>query len=336
MPEAQRPIVERVREWHSLRQRVPRLQPEDRKAGRNAEAEFEEIARSSFNDRDAAWFSGRRVPRPSATGRYEIDQIILTHKHVYLVEVKNWSGALSFSGRDFQIANWVQRRRDGSTIDHGPIWQRSTGKEEALRAYLQCRGYNIPATRFSTVFLFINKNLSVPKEFHDSPLVVLRHQLDTFLASSSRSNMAERLISSLISLVLDRETHKLMIDGLFGLMSEREWNAIATLIEPLKQFDQLRLYGGETVSGDVLEVDYGEVPKSLDSLCAQRSSLTLKWQASALTLPLLLLGKSHLGTLRSVNWVRPASAYGRVRFQAAAARKWDEFPISMVEEIYRG
>ena len=113
-------ITQRLRVWHEFRKRPSYPPDPEVLAGRSAELDFLNLVEGKFSTSQAKWFVGRRVPRSDGQGRLEIDQIILTHKMIYLVEVKNWGGGLDIKGGDYQTGEWIQRRRQKSDLYQPP------------------------------------------------------------------------------------------------------------------------------------------------------------------------------------------------------------------------
>lgn len=116
---APKDIRSRLQEWVSVRSVRPVSEDAAALAGEDGERRIIALLENSRELKDAFIFAGRRVPKTKdhrliPSNRSEIDIILLSHKAIHVIEVKNWSGVIT-PGESEDV--WIREKRDG-TVTH--------------------------------------------------------------------------------------------------------------------------------------------------------------------------------------------------------------------------
>jgi hypothetical protein len=220
--------------------------PEDI-AGRDAEVFLKSLVESNLRYKGAHCFLGKRVPHNDRKngGRYEIDLVVLTKKHIYLLEVKNWSGHLLLDN-----GNWIQVKRSGVEVDHSDLHALNLRKQRAVLEFLEKNGVGLGPSFVSQKIIFMNRNLTIAPALASNADIVPREMLDSYLASQKGASKSECIIHSLIELCLDGEKSGKVLGGLFQAMRAEQFEGARKLLEQLETWDRVVLYGGKVIPGD--------------------------------------------------------------------------------------
>jgi hypothetical protein len=107
--------------------------------------------------------------------RGEIDMVVLTSKHLFVVEVKNWVGDVYTSGANDD--QWIQcpphpvnPRAHGNPINHGPVLDDHREKSRALITYMmksslaQASGLQLPLGFIVPLLVFTNDKVILDRK----------------------------------------------------------------------------------------------------------------------------------------------------------------------------
>jgi hypothetical protein len=268
-----------------------------------------------------------RVPDFEGQRRREFDFIITTPSEVILVELKNWSGRLEVHGDDF-----VQFRRNGEELNHGPILHDLANKEDTFAGLLESRGCDVPPVR--SILLFYKKRLD-------------------FRAANTQGNTTILTANELFEQLPDaRKTILEMLweflEKLLGTSSNRSNNGSKAtsailqtrgVLDSLGTWDILQLHGGQQLAGDILWVqdrdadlsDRDEVSKI--SVSVSRNYFTAIFGS--------LAGYRDNCSLEvkprsGQPWEKEVSLDADVYFHAAGSEKPENFPVRRIEQISYG
>jgi Nuclease-related domain. len=189
-------------------------------------------------------YNGKRVPRPDSAGRYEIDIILLTRQHLYVLEVKSYSGSLSKVG-----SNWIQTRRNGEQVEHEDNLYKNQLKLEALNHYL--RNFKIPDGYIQQRVLFY-KDLILSPEIARDPRVVTHDQIKSFVPKVSLFKRVEdQFFAALIHfLVSEEEKQSARESVMTKRINSDVCRSIGEKIDMLRTWDEICLKGGRIIRGD--------------------------------------------------------------------------------------
>jgi len=254
--------TERLNIWRKISKTAPQSELDEVTAGRNAEKSLQTMFDAKLFFKKSCIFHSKRVPyrKGNRQGRYEIDLIVLTQKQICAIEIKNWSGSVRTDG-----SHWIQTRRDGSEIIHDDPIEKNRKKLEVLCKYLEERGCRLPKAKVSKVIQW-NSKLKVDSKISNNSDLVLHFQLEKFLKSQKGSSFGETILHSVLSLCLDQETSEIALDGFFGAIPEEDYSKCLSIIDALHNFDQIEMFGGRVVSGDLLKLNLGGNSLQLKSL----------------------------------------------------------------------
>lgn len=304
-------------------------------AGRDAELALRSMLSDHLTWRSASIFHSKRLPRKYRLsqregGGSEIDLIVLSHKQINAIEIKNWSGSVRVSGAD-----WIQERRNGEDKPHDNPISKNQKKLDNLCRYLTDHNIKPPRAQISRV-IFWNKNLRLPVDLARRDEVVMHHELDRFLSHQRASGFGERFLMSVLAFCLEQEAGEIAADGFFSAIPTRDYDAATRAVSELGTFDKLELYGGRVLSGDLLKlrangqsIPLKELPsgKAVRVECV-RNKLVLFFVA--------LLGSSPMISLSEPYRAISASPRDRVLFQPSGQKEPEEFELSRIVSMVRG
>lgn len=222
-------------------------------AGARGELSLRRVMGRHQTSRFGHIFGGKRVPRdpgnPGA-GRYEIDLIVVTPRHVAIIEVKHWSGTLRLDD-----ARWIYQRRSGEVqmVDN-PVTH-NENKVRALQGYLRTSGIEMPDKRFRQWVVFTHPRLDLDERLAGKPGVLTLNDLQTSGPRLGRGvSSPEFLMAMLIERCAGSTTAEKLADGLFGMLTPSATANIAEAVGRLRTWDVVRLHGGRELIGDLLWV----------------------------------------------------------------------------------
>ena len=299
-------IVERYKLWTAIRDAPMTAEAPGVAAGREAEVALLEQIGESFRFEGAEVFAGRRIPSRKQDRRREIDLIVCEPRRIHLIEVKNWSGRLELRGRD-----WIQERRGGGTVNHRDLLAETLLKRDATRDFLDERGLKIDddfAIRYLfPVIMFMNPNLEMDPRIEAMPEVFSRRELDEHLGVQPRKSGAERLIASMIDYCFAR-SRKHADDVLPPPLEPKLYEKIIKRLSETATWDQLRLQGSKTITGDLVSLRLGNrtVWRAEVVDGAKSRSLILNWTRNPILGWLkVLTGLGSLGSIRiGKRWIK--------------------------------
>lgn len=173
-------------------------------------------------------------------GRYELDVVLASRSCLIVVEVKNWSGAIGPAEDDGVRTgggrgDWIQTRRDGSTLRHPDPVGLLERKAASLEAWLAAapRGLRLPAGYVRTKLMLVNgRNLAVDPRL--TALTSVYHHDAVDDACRADLSWTSALLAWVTGDMLTRETAR----------------AVHAALESAPTWDVLHLEGGATLRGD--------------------------------------------------------------------------------------
>ena len=301
-------LISRLRQWTEIQRVAPTLEAPDVTGGRDAEFVLKQLVGASFAFKDGHVFAGRRIPSKRQGRRREIDLIVCTPTMIHLIEVKNWSGALSVRNR-----RWSQSRRSGDVVDHGDLLETNLLKQDAVAEYLHGRGIAIDdkfiRDHVATEIIFMNPRLELDPAIEALPEIITRRELDHFLGRQPQRGQAEWLFSSLIELCRTAESKHRDKLGQPGSepMPAAKYKQITTCFAETETWDQLHLFGTKVLAGDVVRLQLGAASYRKHDLVAMmgKEPIRFRWTRNWLwgflkaATGLGTLGKLYLGKTRT-------------------------------------
>jgi len=281
-------IRNRLKQWTDLQRVRPTEELPDVAGGRDGELLLKQLLRSSYQFKEAHLIAGRRIPSKTQGRRREIDLIVCTPRMIHLIEVKHWSGRLNVRN-----GAWSQTRRSGEVIEHGNLTASNQLKRDAVIEYLRDRGLELDDQRLQSLIapklIFTNPNLELEPAIESRSDVISRRELDAYLRSQpQKSPSAESMFTSLIAYCLDWESKRrpsgapgdLQVAASTRPIPTGQYKRIVTCLEEAGTWDQLRLYGGRAIAGDLLSVRVGGTTYrvgELREMAGTRSPIRLRW-----------------------------------------------------------
>lgn len=262
--------------------------------------------------------------------RAEIDLILLTPRHLHIIEVKNWSGQLESNINDPD--EWIrQRRYDPEYKPCYNVVAVNALKVTSLKDYLGKQGIPVAGAHLRNYVFFTNANLSLDRSIAQMPEIVTVDAVSRFSAKVGMRTL-DKIILQLARVVLEREQADQIGQGLCEAFPMPIYTALEKALDNLPSWDRLLLHGGREVTGDFHWAEaWGSrcLPESL-----QRGHYyQINWQHNKYIALMYTLFGWSLGDVN--NKVR-ADPNGRVQFHAAGQRKPEIFPLVQVTKIEKG
>lgn len=237
-------------------------------------------------------FKGKRVPRTDSNGRYEIDIIFLTQHHLYVLEVKNYSGKLVKDGE-----NWVQTRRNGEELVYEDIIRKNQLKLNALAHYL--KDQNLPTDFIQQRVLFFN-DLELAPEIANDDQVITYNQIQSFIPKKSLfKRVEEQFFTALIYfLVKEEEIQSARESVLSKRISSESCKKVGENIDSLRTWDEICLRGGRVMRGDAYTLHINNEEHSLRDI-ESKSGFSCIWTRNSLIGFYKALKGKPLGSIKS-------------------------------------
>lgn len=221
-------------------------------AGRRAELQMAAVLDSRLKNTAFEYVAGLRIPHKKR--RREIDVVITTPDEIWLVELKNWSGYVGLDGQ-----NVIQHRSGGrGVIDHGRLLGDLRHKEQVLRRFLGRDLDRVPPTW--TVLVFCIDSVGLDEKLvatDDMDVVYLRE----FLSALPSPPPQPGLFRSIFRRLFGRNSA--------GSKEATDQKNLPAASEPIVEarrmlaelgtWDMLLLYGGQIISGDVIDLSVDEL-----------------------------------------------------------------------------
>ena len=325
--------AKRLETWREIVSARRELELKEVAAGRDAEQALRSMVTNHLTWKTASIFHSKRVPRniqSRGKGRYEIDLIVISPKQISAIEIKNWSGRLRIDGE-----RWVQERRNGNEISHENPLAKNKDKLDCLCSLLESRNIRVPNARVCRV-IFWNKNLSVPLEVAKRDEIVMNHELERFLGNQKATGFAERFLISVLELCLDQEASMIAADGFFKAVPSRDYSSAVQAITSLETFDKIELLGGRVLSGDLLELRFGQYQRQLKSISSGSDIKVLCTRNKVVLFFSALIGSSPLISLSQPFSTIPISPSDKILFHQAGEPKPEEIEIGRIVRMVRG
>jgi hypothetical protein len=325
-------LTQRLKHWYTMSHILPQPENPEVEAGRLAEEFLKELVDSNLKFKNGYAFLGKRIPSARHSRRFEVDLIVLTRKHIHVLEVKNWSGELYTEGRF-----WIQTRRNGTEVEHPSLTSHNHEKKEALISFLKTQGISIDPAIISQKIIFMNHRLRIlSQSIIDNPNVIQAHELDRYLATQRGTSGAERFVHSVIELLLDKEKSGIVLGGLFKSMHGQDFKAAIAALRSLETWDQLRLYGGKTLVGDGLQLITQEGTVDLKAL-PNGGKFRLKWlRSKVMGLLLCGFGSVPIGKLHLPGDKILLTPDDQIKFHLAMEERPSFIPAREVDQFIRG
>lgn len=325
--------VPRLQVWRDIVATNAEPELDEVVAGRDAELALRSMVSNHLSWKSASIFHSKRVPtdfRSPRRGRYEIDLIVLSHKQISAIEIKNWSGSVRISG-----SSWIQERRNGEEVIHDDPLQKNQKKLESLCAFLEAKNIRVPKTRVSRVILW-NRNVSVPSAVARRDEIVMHHELERFLSHQKASGFGERFLMSVLELCLEQEASQIAADGFFSAIPTLDYDAAVRAVSQLETFDKLELFGGRVISGDLLELRGNGPPIKLKDLPSGGIVSVECVRNKLISFFVAVFGSGPMIWLSEPFGSVPASPKDRVLFHVAGQERPEEFELARIVRMVRG
>ncbi|XP_071963064.1 uncharacterized protein [Antedon mediterranea] len=209
--------------------------------GRDAEKSFlSALEKRGVNKGDV--FCGLRVPDEFQTRKHEIDLVVLTGNGIYVIEVKNWSGAIRVSNDG---KSWIQHKNDKTSghatieydLKHDNVLDKLKLRANLLRNHLIRKDVCLPSKVFHSYVVFMNDRVSLPDDIASLKEVILPERYNQFLESfqfTYLSTLRDAIIPGFVS----------------GQLSYSTMECARTVLKSIGTWDVIQLNGGKQLVGD--------------------------------------------------------------------------------------
>ncbi|MBE7563892.1 NERD domain-containing protein [Acidithiobacillus sp. HP-6] len=265
--------------------------------------------------------------------RVEIDLILLTQRHVHVIEVKNWSGSLMTCQGNKNA--WVRHRRsDVEPMQVPNVVVVNAIKAENLKEYLFKNGIQIAAEQIRNHVFFTNNRLEVDDNIANMPEIVTVESLGHFSMGAGMKTL-DKIILQLARLILEQEEADVVGQGLCEAFPEALLNSLVSTFDTLASWDRIKLHGGRELTGDFLWADaWGSRCRKED---LQRGEYyQIRWRRNRYFSLMTTLMALPLGTIDMHKQSVMADPDGQIYFHAAGQQKPTLFPLVQLDMLEKG
>lgn len=299
-------------------------------AGRQAEKKVEDLLISLGGIPSYNVFHSLRIPNGMQTGRNEIDLVVLSDENIYCLEVKNWSGEVTYTNNNIY---WQQKVTSGKEktkyIQHTCPIRGLKEKAMLLRAHLARAGIFLPESIFISKVVLVNPNGKLDEKINTSSSVITPDCLSDF---------ANKFAKPLSSYFIDP-----LIPYFFrGQFSYNQMDQIRRVLNLVGTWDVLELNGGRVLQGDFKgcsEIVFNR--KEVDTIMFyhQRNKTTATFWAVLgyspnTTATLLKRGSSWFGIFGKETASTVALAFNRdISFRIAGSSADSKIPANDINKV---
>lgn len=325
-------VINRWLEWRKIQDTQTHKEDPTKAAGQEGEEFVLALVESSLNYKGVYCFMNKRVRSKKDNKRYEVDLVVLTKKHIYFLEVKNWSGELFQKGN-----NWIQKRLSGETLMHPNLTHYNLKKQDAMIEYLRSKGINLDKSYFSQKVIFIKHKLKIAPKIVSNPNVIPAHKLDGYLSKQKTIGKVEKFIHSVIEFCLDSEKSGIVLDGIYHSMNKKQFEAAQKALSSLETWDKIVFNGGEVVTGDLLKLSIANGKAVKIKSIPNGTQVELSWNRSKFGgLMQALFSKKALGQIKLKKQWQPISTKDTVKFHSAGEKSPQKISLRDINMIVRG
>jgi Nuclease-related domain. len=331
-------LRDRFHHWKTLSSVRPLDEDAVKSAGDAGEKAVLDTLNKHRSLRGSHLYANKRIPNVRQCEllpgkRVEIDLILLTHRHVHVIEVKNWSGSLMPCQGNENA--WVRHRRyDDEPMQVANVVVVNAIKAENLKEYLRNNGIQVAAEQIRNHVFFTNNRLEVDNRIANMPEIVTVESLGHFSMGAGMKTL-DKIILQLARLILEQEEADVVGQGLCEAFPESLLNSLISAFDKLASWDRIVLHGGRELTGDFLWADaWGSRCRPED---LQRGEYyQFRWRRNRyLTLVTTLLAMP-LGMIELHKQSVAADPEGKIYFHAAGQPKPTLFPLAQVDMLEKG
>lgn len=329
-------ISERVARWRVLTSVKPLGADAVKAAGDDGERAVLEALQKHRSLKGAYLYSNKRIPNIHVGHallpgkRAEIDLILLTHRHVHVIEIKNWSGQLDSDTRN--PLKWVRIKRRHSEPDVcNNVVATNALKLHSLKDYLGKQGVLVSESQMCNYVFFTNQNLILSDTLKRLPEIVTVDSIRSFSSNAGMKTL-DKIVIQLAKIVLDKEHADHIGQGLCGVIPDQMHTALDKALDALPTWDKLTLHGGRELAGDLRWMDaWGS--RSESNVMQRGHYYRIDWHRNKYVSLLRTLIGWPLGR---VNHNAIPDPMGTVCFHVAGQERPSVFPLVQVDLIEKG
>jgi hypothetical protein len=302
------------------------------KAGEDAENWLQNLVENHINYRGTYTFASKRVSYNISKVRKEIDLIVVTASKIHIIEAKNWVGSLYGYGNE-----WVHNKRDGSQKAYPNLVAYNNDKKQILLNYLKDNGIIVPEHQVCQKIIFLNRNLRLDWAIANNPDVITLAKLGSYLGQQKRATVSQNIVCGVIEYCLSQENAQLVVEGLFGRVTQEKFHQTVSLIDQLPTWDKVMLNGTRILKGDLLGLQLGN--RYLRKKDIERESqINVSWSRNRLIgLIKVLIKYDSLGSIKLPNQKPIAlSTKDYVHFHIVGQPAPNCVPLMHVDKIITG
>lgn len=331
-------LRDRFHHWKTLSSVRPLDEDAVKSAGDAGEKAVLDTLNKHRSLRGSHLYANKRIPNVRQCEflpgkRVEIDLILLTHRHVHVIEVKNWSGSLMPCQGNENA--WVRHRRyDDEPMQVANVVVVNAIKAENLKEYLRNNGIHVSVEQIRNHVFFTNNRLEVDNRIANIPEIVTVESLGHFSMGAGMKTL-DKIILQLARLILEQEEADLVGQGLCEAFPESLLTSLVSAFDKLASWDRIVLHGGRELTGDFLWADaWGSRCRPED---LQRGEYyQFRWRRNRYLTLLTTLLAMPLGMIELHKQSVAADPEGKIYFHAAGQPKPTLFPLVQVDMLEKG
>ncbi len=321
-----------LKQWSQLAKTPYFQELAEIKAGEDAENWLQDLVNNHINYKGSHSFAGKRVSCGNRKIRKEIDLIVVTPSKIHVLEIKMWSGQLFVYGDQ-----WIHAKRNGTQKAYPNLVSYNNEKKEILLNYLKDNSIMVSEHQVCQKIIFLNRNLTVDWAIGNNPDVIVPSKLHNYLAQQKSASTSQNLVCSVIEYCLSQENAQLVVDGLFGRVTQEKFHQTVKLIEELPTWDKLVLNGTRILKGDLLGIQLGS--RYLRKRDIEREvEIKVSWTRNKLFgLIKVLIKSTSLGSIKLPNEkALPVSTKDYVHFHLVGQPTPNSIPLMHINKIVTG
>ena len=213
-----------IQQFHWWRARCKKHPPDDiHRAGELSELRLEKLSRAAGKANGWHVFASVRIPDPDDGGRREIDLVIVGGNTLLIVEQKHWAGRFDINGDE----EFIQYRNNGSVHNHSTVAERISRKARMLNEihHRRIKQKQEDSVEVRVIVAMTHQKLEWPK-----------------IPKGFKQEM-----------VNESDFIKILETTVPGELNED----LLQTVEGFSTWDEIELYGGLTLKGDLIQLGLG-------------------------------------------------------------------------------
>lgn len=204
---------------------------------------------------------------------YDYTLLVVTPKKITILELRNWSGYLSYENKKYSYDKdrfvfddridfsknlkwrWLMNNGNERIIDNYTDVLKT--KVKNLEVFLEQNGISVPKGFIEAKFLLSNDSLNIERELLMDKMIIVHDKIDDFVEKLRGMPKKERFWQGVGETLTRKEKNSVISDGFYNAIPSKDFKALIKLIRPLRTWDKIGLHGGKIIRGklDKIELD---------------------------------------------------------------------------------